>query len=52
MREKREMNTYTESDVRNICLKLLKSFTNPEEIKPLENSLEEDFNLWFKQNNK
>lgn len=47
------MNTYTESEVKAICMKLINSFTNPEDLKDkIGSSYEEDFNNWFKLNKK
>ena len=51
-RKKREMYTYTETEVKEMCWKLINSFTNQEEVNVYKDDYKEDFNNWFKQNKK
>jgi len=47
--ERRELFTYTESEVKEICWKLLNDVTNPEYYIP---GYKDDFERWFKSNKK
>ena len=52
-RKKREMYTYTQTEVKALCWKLINSYTNPEDLKNgIGGTYEEDFNIWFKENKK
>lgn len=52
MRKKRELYTYTESEVKAFCWKLINSFTNKEDVNIYPEDYKEDFERWFKQNKK
>ena len=45
-------NIYTESEVKDLCWKLLNSFTNTEHLIDSKNGYESDFKIWFDQNRK
>lgn len=50
--KRKELYSYTELQVKELCWKLLNSFTNPESLKQAINSYQKDFELWWKENKK
>lgn len=52
MRKKREMYMYTTTEAKELCWKLLNSFTNVEDMKDPVTGYKEDFDKWFEQNKK
>lgn len=49
---KRDMFTYTEKEVKELCWKLINSFTNQEDVNIYDGDYEDDFEAWFKENKK